>query len=81
MTLTTILFLLTIAAYVAANIIMVYVSINVNGDYTVADILNEQDFGLGKTGVILVYWPALLCIYIRSLRSIDTSFSFEEEAE
>jgi hypothetical protein len=73
--------ILAIAAYVAANIIMVYVSINVNGDETVADVLKEQDFGLGKVGVIVMYWPALLCIYIRSLRSIDTSFSFGEEEE
>ena len=81
MTLTTILSILVAAAYVAANIILAYVAINVNGNNTTADILNEQDFSLGKVGVILVYWPALIVIYLRSLRSIDTSFSFEEEAE
>jgi predicted transcriptional regulator len=78
---TTILSILVAAAYIAANIAMVYIAMNVNGNDTVADILNEQDFGLGKAGVILVYWPALLFISIRSLRPINTSFSFGEDEE
>lgn len=81
MTLTTILSILVIAAYIAANIVMVYVAINTNGNETVTEIINEQDFGLGKVGVVLVYWPALLFIHIRSLKSINTSFSFGEDEE
>ena len=78
MTFTTILFILVVAAYVAANIILAYVAININGNDTVSDILNEQDFGLGKVGVIFMYWPALIVIYLRSLRPINTEFSFDE---
>ena len=79
MTLTTILSILVAAAYIAANIVMVYIVIQ-DGS-TVSDILSEQDFGLVKAGVVLIYWPALFFIYLRSLRHIDTSFSFGEDEE
>jgi hypothetical protein len=48
---------------------------------TIKEVLNEQDFGLGKIGVSLMYWPTFIILYIRSLRTINTNFTFEEGVE
>jgi hypothetical protein len=72
-----ILFVLVIIAYIVANVIMTIISIQ--SDNTIKDILDEQDFGLGKVGVILMYWPAFVILYIRSLRPINTKSCFDEE--
>ena len=77
--LTTILFVLVIIAYLTANIIMTIISFQF--DNTIKDILDEQDFGLGKVGVILMYWPAFIILYIRSLRPINTKSCFDEFEE
>jgi hypothetical protein len=45
---------------------------------TIKDILNEQDFGLGKIGVSLVYWPTFVVLYIKSLLPINTKSCFDE---
>ena len=74
-----ILCLLVIIAYTAANIIMTTLSIQYGS--TIKEILDEQDFGLGKIGVSIMYWPTFVVLYIRSLRSIDTNYSFENEDE
>lgn len=74
-----ILFILVVIAYTAANIIMTTLSIQYGS--TIKEILAEQDFGLGKIGVSIMYWPTFVVLYIRSLRSIDTNYSFENEDE
>lgn len=70
-------FVLIIAAYAAANIIMTILAIEYGS--TVKDILSEQDIGLGKVGVSIMYWPTFIILYIRSLRRINTDYSFEED--
>lgn len=70
-------FVLIIAAYAAANIIMTILAIE-DGN-TIKDILSEQDIGLGKVGVSIMYWPTFAILYIRSLRRINTDYSFEED--
>jgi hypothetical protein len=65
-----ILFVLVIIAYLTANIIMTIISFQYGS--TIKDILNEQDFGLGKVGVILVYWPAFVVLYIKALLPSNT---------
>ena len=70
-----ILFVLVILAYLAANIIMSIVSIQ-DGS-TIKEILSEQDFGLGKVCVSLMYWPTFLVLYIRSLLPINTKSCFD----
>lgn len=72
-----ILFVLVIIAYLTANIIMSTISIQYRN--TIKDILDEQDFGLGKVGVILVYWPTFVVLYIKSLLPINTKSCFNEE--
>lgn len=65
-----ILFVLIIIAYLTANIIMTIISIQSSN--TIKELLDEQDFGLGKVGVTLVYWPAFVVLYIKSLLPINT---------
>ena len=72
-----ILFTLVIIAYLAANAIMTIISFQ-DGS-TIKELLNEQDFGLGKVGVSLVYWPTFLVLYIKSLLPINTTQCFDEE--
>jgi hypothetical protein len=71
--------ILIVILYAIANIILTTIAIE-NGD-TIQNILNEQDFGLGKIGVNLMYWPTFIVLYIRSLRPVNTNYSFEEEVE
>ena len=75
--LTTILFSLVIAAYVAANIILSVIAIK--EDCTISELIVEQDFGLGKIGVSIMYWPTFVVLYIRSLRPVDTNYSFDKD--
>ena len=75
--LTNILFVLIIIAYLTANIIMTIISIQYGS--TIKEILSEQDFGIGKIGVSIVYWPAFVVLYIRSLLPINTTSCFDEE--
>ena len=75
--LTNILLILVIIAYISANIIMTTISFQYGN--TIKDILNEQDFGLGKVGVSLVYWPTFVVLYIKSLLPINTKSCFDEE--
>lgn len=77
--LTTILFVLVIITYLTANIIMTIISFQF--DNTIKDILNEQDFGLGKVGVSLVYWPTFVVLYIKSLLPVSTKSCFDEDFE
>ena len=70
-----ILFVLVIIAYLAANIIMSIVSIQYGS--TIKEILSEQDLGLGKVGVSLMYWPTFLVLYIKSLLPINTKSCFD----
>ena len=72
-----ILFVLVIIAYLTANVIMTIISFQYGN--TIKDILNEQDFGLGKIGVSLVYWPTFVVLYIKSLLPINTKSCFDEE--
>lgn len=72
-----ILFVLVIIAYLAANIIMTIISIQY--DSTIKEILSEQDFGLGKIGVSIVYWPTFVVLYIKSLLPINTTSCFDED--
>ena len=74
-----ILFLLVIIAYLAANIIMTTISIQYGS--TIKEILSEQDFGLGKVGVSIMYWPAFVVLYIKSLLPINTTSCFDEDFE
>lgn len=77
--LTTILFVLVIIAYLTANAIMTTISIQYGS--TIKEILSEQDFGLGKIGVSIVYWPTFVVLYIRSLLPINTISCFDEDFE
>lgn len=75
--LTNILFVLVIIAYLVANVIMTVISIQFGN--TTKNIINEQDFGLGKIGVSLVYWPTFVVLYVKSLLPINTKSCFDEE--
>lgn len=75
----TILFVLIILAYLAANIIMSTISIQYGS--TTKEILLEQDFGLGKIGVSIMYWPTFVVLYVRSLLPINTTSCFDEDFE
>ena len=77
--LTTILFILIILAYLAANVIMTIISIQYGS--TIKEVLNEQDFGLGKIGVLIMYWPTFVVLYIKSLLPINTTSCFDEDFE
>ena len=77
--LTNILFVLVIIAYLAANIIMSTISIQYGS--TIKEILSEQDFGLGKIGVSIVYWPTFVVLYVKSLLPINTTSCFDEDFE
>ena len=70
-----ILFALVIIAYLVANIIMSTISIQ-DGS-TIKEILSEQDLGLGKVCVSLMYWPTFLVLYIKSLLPINTKSCFD----
>lgn len=72
-----VLFVLVVFAYVSANVIMTVIAIK--DDNTVSDILSEQDYGLGKIGVSLMYWPTFITLYIKSLLPINTKSCFDEE--
>ena len=74
-----ILLTLVIIAYFAANIIMSNISIQYGS--TIKEILSEQDFGLGKVGVSLVYWPTFVLLYLKSLLPINTTSCFDEDFE
>lgn len=77
--LTNILFVLVIIAYITANVIMSTISIQYGS--IVSDILSEQDFGFGKIGVSIMYWPTFVVLYIKSLLLINTTSCFDEEFE
>ena len=68
---------LVVLSYVLANVIMTIIAIK-DGS-TVSDVLNEQDYGLGKVGVGIIYWPTFIVLYIRSLLPINTKSCFDEE--
>lgn len=70
-----ILFALVNIFYLVANIIMTTISIQ--DGTTIKDILKEQDLGLGKVCVSLMYWPTLLVLYIKSLLPINTKSCFD----
>lgn len=70
-----ILFALVNIFYLVANIIMTTISIQ--DGTTIKDILKEQDFGIGKVGVSLMYWPTFLVLYIKSLLPINTKSCFD----
>jgi hypothetical protein len=72
-----VLFVLVVIAYVSANVIMSVIAIK--DDNTITDLLSEQDYGLGKIGVSLVYWPTFVVLYIKSLLPIDTKSCFDDE--
>jgi hypothetical protein len=72
-----VLFVLVVIAYVSANVIMSVIAIK--DDNTITDLLSEQDFGLGKIGVGIMYWPTFVALYIKSLLPINTSSCFDEE--
>lgn len=72
-----ILFVLVIIAYLTANIIMSTISVQYGS--TIKEVLNEQDFGLGKIGVSIMYWPTFVILYIKSLLQINTKSCFDEE--
>lgn len=74
-----ILFVLVIIAYISANVIMTIISFQYGS--TIKELLDEQDFGLGKIGVSLVYWPTFVVLYIKSLLPISTKSCFDTEYE
>jgi hypothetical protein len=56
-------------------------TISIQYGNTIKEILSEQDFGLGKIGVSIVYWPTFIILYIRSLLPINTKSCFDEDLE
>lgn len=72
-----VLFVLVVLAYVVANAIMSVIAIK--DDNTISDILSDQDYGFGKVGVSLMYWPTFIVIYIKSLLPIHTKSCFDED--
>lgn len=73
-----ILFILVVVTYVIANIILALVA--VNQDDTFEDILTySQDTKLGKFLMSIFYLPVFVVLKIRSLRCIDTYYSFEDK--
>ena len=71
-----VLFVLVVSAYIVANIAMTTIAIK-DGS-TVSDILSDQDYGLGKVGVSLMYWPTFIALYIKSLLPINTKSCFDD---
>lgn len=75
-----ILIIAVIIAYVLANIIQAIVAVDQND--TFEEILSySQDTKLGRFLMTIFYFPVLVFLKIRSLRRVDTSFSFEDKED
>lgn len=72
-----IIFIFVIVVYTVCNTIQAIMAVKDNESFK--EMLdNSQDTKIGKVLMTIFYLPVLAFLKIRSLRHVNTSFSFEE---